>query len=163
MANHFLQQLVDGVAAMLTTPAAIPSLSGVDKVFKDDDYPRDESLGKWVNVYTNGFQRETRGPGTGARPEVQNMIDTRVQCVAKASSGSARAAVIQMAKEVEERWFASNDSERLKAYMPTKPLFRARITDVDVRVDTDADGAFAVAEMTVQVLVLSTEGRPDLT
>jgi hypothetical protein len=160
MADHFLTQLVAAVKTKLTTPAPLASIGSADKFFTEDDFPKEKSLGKWVNIYAAGFERQRRGNAPNGI-EVMNLVNVRVQCVA-AAKGSAREVVAEIAKEVEARWLENAASERLVGIM-AKPIHGAQCVGIEVRVDTDTDAAYAVAEMEFQAKVLTVEGRPDLT
>jgi hypothetical protein len=160
MADHFLTQLVAAVKTKLTTPAPLASIGDAAKFFTQDDYPKDKALGKWVNIFADGFERQRRGNAPNGI-EVLNIVNLKVQCVA-AAKGTAREEVAEVAKQVEERWLANAASERLVGIM-AKPLHGAQCVAVNVRVDTDTDAAYAVAEMEFQAKVLTVEGRPDLT
>lgn len=156
MAKHFIQQIVEGLQAKLAGLATTGA-----NVFSEDDYPRDAAKLPCLNVYADKFERQTRGMNPSGRPAVTNLGIIVVEGVVR-SKGSGRKDAWQIAKEVEQKWLGTTPDERLVGLV-TPPLQRAELVACTVRVDTDGDRAFAVAEMQFQVKVLSEEGRPDLT
>jgi hypothetical protein len=155
MDAHFLTQLRDSVKTLLSTPA-LAAVPDVAHYFTEKrEYDADFDLPAVV-IYDEGFDRETRGPGG----QVANHCRLVVRCVA-AAAGSGEALAAEIARQVEERWFASPQSRNLVGLM-TKPLQRVLI-DGASRDVVHADRAYAEVEIRFVATVHSQDGRPALT
>lgn len=160
MPTHFLAQLKAAVVAKLTTPGPLAAVPDVSHYFPEKrDYSADLDLPA-VLVYTDGFDRETAGVG-GTNPQVRNVVRLVVRCLAASSGGNGSGVAQEIAKQVEERLFASPADRTLQGFM-NPPLHRALIDGADE--DTvHEDRAYAQVELRILATVLSRDGRPDLT
>jgi hypothetical protein len=156
MDAHFLTQLREAVKTTLTDPAPLAACPDASHYFTEKrEYDGDLDLPAVV-IYSEGFDRETRGPGGN----VANHCRLVVRCIASAA-GSGQALAAEIARQVEERWFATPQSRTLVGLM-TKPLQRVLIDGASEDV-VHEDRAYAEVEIRFVATVHSQDGRPALT
>lgn len=150
MPAHFLTQLRAAVVAKLSAPplAAIPDATHY--------FPQKRELSAeldvpCISIYTDGFDRKTRALGG----ETGNEVRVVVRCVASGANAEADAA--EIAKQVEERWFAS-PADRTLGGLCARVLIDGADEDV-----VHEDRVYALVEIRVLATIHSKDGRPDLT
>lgn len=150
MPAHFLTQLRAAVAAKLSTPplAAVPDAAHYFTEKREYDAELDVPS---VVIYTEGFDRETRALGGRSG----NACRVVVRCIASGANAEALAA--EIAKQVEQRWFATPADQTLGGL-----CHRVLIDGADQDVVRE-DRVYAQVELRILATVHAVDGRPDLT